>query len=89
MSVGQPILICSAISLNRFALACQGWSNMDNITRILSLLKDVKLVGVADINIERGLDTPANTGCVFEDYRPPPHVEAVLLPFPPAITLSG
>jgi predicted homoserine dehydrogenase-like protein len=26
-------------------------------TRVLSLLKDVQLVGVSDINVERGLDT--------------------------------
>jgi predicted homoserine dehydrogenase-like protein len=26
-------------------------------TRILSMLKDVELVGVADVNVERGIDT--------------------------------
>ena len=26
-------------------------------TRVLSLLKDVELVGISDVNVERGLDT--------------------------------
>lgn len=39
-------------------------------TRVLSLLKDVELVGVADINVERGLDTASKYRVrFFEDYR--------------------
>ncbi len=39
-------------------------------TRVLSLLKDVELVGVSDINVERGLDTASKYRVrFFEDYR--------------------
>jgi virulence factor len=39
-------------------------------TRVLSLLKDVCLVGVADVNRERGLDTASKYRVqYFEDYR--------------------
>ena len=39
-------------------------------TRVLSLLKDVELVGVADINVERGIDTASKYRVrFFEDYR--------------------
>ncbi len=39
-------------------------------TRVLSLLKDVELVGVADVNVERGLDTASKYRVrFFEDYR--------------------
>lgn len=53
-------------------------------TRVLSLLKDVELVGVADINIERGLDTASKYRArFFEDYRDLiPHVEAVCIAVP-------
>jgi predicted dehydrogenase len=52
--------------------------------RILSLLKDVELVGVADINIERGLDIASKYRVkFFEDYRELlPHVEAVCIAVP-------
>ncbi|WP_275974107.1 Gfo/Idh/MocA family protein [Argonema galeatum] len=53
-------------------------------TRVLSLLKDVELVGVADINVERGLDTASKYRVrFFEDYRDLlPHVEAVCIAVP-------
>lgn len=53
-------------------------------TRVLSLLKDVELVGVADINVERGLDTASKYRVrFFEDYRELlPHVEAVCIAVP-------
>ncbi|WP_338016936.1 Gfo/Idh/MocA family oxidoreductase [Myxacorys almedinensis] len=39
-------------------------------TRVLSLLKDVELVGVSDINVERGLDTASKYRVrFFEDYH--------------------
>lgn len=52
--------------------------------RVLSLLKDVELVGVADINIERGLDTASKYRIrFFEDYRDLlPHVNAVCIAVP-------
>lgn len=52
--------------------------------RVLSLFKDVKLVGVADINVERGLDTACKYGVrFFEDYRDLlPYVDAVCVAVP-------
>lgn len=39
-------------------------------TRVLSLLKDIELVGVADVNVERGIDTASKYRIRFyEDYR--------------------
>jgi predicted dehydrogenase len=52
--------------------------------RVLSLLKDVEMVGVADINVERGLDTASKYRVrFFEDYRDLlPYVEAVCVAVP-------
>jgi predicted dehydrogenase len=50
--------------------------------RILSLLKDVELVGVADINVERGLEIASKYKAkFFEDYRE-------LLPFVDAVCVA-
>src|SRR6478672_2505825 len=53
-------------------------------TRVLSLLKDVELVGVSDINVERGLDTASKYRVrFFEDYRDLlPRVDAVCIAVP-------
>jgi predicted dehydrogenase len=53
-------------------------------TRVLSLLKDVELVGVADINVERGLDTASKYRVrFFEDYHDLlKHVDAVCVAVP-------
>lgn len=53
-------------------------------TRVLSLLKDVELVGISDLNVERGLDTASKYRArFFEDYRDLiPHVEAVCIAVP-------
>lgn len=53
-------------------------------TRVLSLLKDVELVGVSDLNLERGLDTAAKYRVrFFEDYRDlMRHVDAVCIAVP-------
>ena len=53
-------------------------------TRVLSMLKDVELVGVSDINIERGLDTASKYRVrFFEDYRDLlQHVDAVCVAVP-------
>jgi predicted dehydrogenase len=53
-------------------------------TRVLSLLKDVELVGVADINVERGLDTASKYRVrFFEDYHDLlPRVDAVCIAVP-------
>jgi len=62
MSVGQPI---PHLQRNQPEPPACDWGQYgQHHTRILSLLKDVKPAGVADINIERGLDI-ANTGYVF------------------------
>jgi predicted dehydrogenase len=52
--------------------------------RVLSLLKDVELVGVSDINVERGLDIASKYRVrFFEDYRDLlPHVDAVCIAVP-------
>lgn len=51
-------------------------------TRVLSLLKDVELVGVSDINVERGIDTASKYQVrFFEDYRE-------LLPFVDAVCVA-
>ncbi|MDB9315125.1 Gfo/Idh/MocA family oxidoreductase [Spirulina sp. CS-785/01] len=53
-------------------------------TRVLSLLKDVELVGVSDINVERGLDTASKYRVrFFEDYHALlPYVDAVCVAVP-------
>ena len=53
-------------------------------TRVLSLLKDVELVGVADVNVERGLDLAGKYRVrFFENYQELlPHVEAVCIAAP-------
>ncbi|OKH17607.1 Gfo/Idh/MocA family protein [[Limnothrix rosea] IAM M-220] len=53
-------------------------------TRVLSLLKDVELVGVADLNVERGLDLASKYRIrFFEDYRDLlPLVDAVCIAVP-------
>ena len=53
-------------------------------TRVLSLLKDVELVGVSDINVDRGLDTASKYRVhFFEDYRDLlAHVDAVCIAVP-------
>jgi len=53
-------------------------------TRVLSLLKDVELIGVADINVDRGLDTASKYRVkFFENYHDLlPHVQAVCVAVP-------
>ena len=53
-------------------------------TRVLSLLKDVELVGVSDVNVERGLDTASKYRVkFFENYHDLlPHVDAVCVAVP-------
>lgn len=52
--------------------------------RILSLLKDVELVGISDVNIERGIETASRYRArFFENYRDLlPHVDAVCVAVP-------
>lgn len=53
-------------------------------TRVLSLLKDVELIGVSDINVERGLDTASKYRVrFFENYLDLlPHIDAVCIAVP-------
>ncbi|MDJ0723874.1 MAG: Gfo/Idh/MocA family oxidoreductase [Prochloraceae cyanobacterium] len=53
-------------------------------SRVLSLLKDVQLVGVADVNVERGLDIAAKYQVrFFENYLELlPYVDAVCIAVP-------
>lgn len=52
--------------------------------RVLSLLKDVDLVGVSDLNVDRGIDTASKYRArFFEDYRDLlAHVDAVCIAVP-------
>lgn len=77
--------------LEPIRIAVIGVGNMgQHHTRILSLLKDVELVGVADINVERGLDTASKYRVkFFEDYRDLlPHVDAVCVAVPTRLHYS-
>lgn len=53
-------------------------------TRVLSLLKDVELIGISDINVERGLDTASKYRIrFFEHYLDLlPYVDAVCIAVP-------
>ncbi|MFW6359478.1 MAG: Gfo/Idh/MocA family oxidoreductase [Chroococcales cyanobacterium] len=59
-------------------------------TRVLSLLKDVELIGVSDINVERGLDTASKYRVrFFENYQDLlPHVDAVCIAVPTRLHYS-
>ncbi len=59
-------------------------------TRVLSLLKDVELVGIADVNQERGINTASQYRVHFyEDYRELlQHVEAVCIAVPTRLHYS-
>lgn len=53
-------------------------------TRVLSLLKDTELVGISDINVDRGIDTASKYRVrFFEDYHDLlDHVDAVCIAVP-------
>lgn len=85
MSMGQPNLYLQRNQIQPLRIGVIGVGNMgQHHTRVLSLLKDVELVGVADINIERGLDTASKYRVrFFEDYHDLlPRVEAVCIAVP-------
>ncbi len=75
-SNGQP---------QRVPVGVIGVGNMgQHHTRVFSRMKDVEVVGVADINVERGLDVASRYRVHFyEDYRDLlPHVAAVAIAVP-------
>lgn len=53
-------------------------------TRVLSLLKDVELIGISDVNVERGLDTASKYRVrFFENYHDLlPYIDAVCIAVP-------
>ncbi|MGJ3244614.1 MAG: Gfo/Idh/MocA family oxidoreductase [Elainellaceae cyanobacterium] len=72
-------------SLAPIRIGVIGVGNMgQHHTRVLSLLKDVELIGVADVNAERGIDTASKYQVRFyEDYKDLlPHVDAVCIAVP-------
>ena len=85
MSVGQPNFHLQRNQPQPIRIGVIGVGHMgQHHTRVLSLLKDVELVGVADINAERGIDTASKHRVrFFEDYRDLlPLVEAVCIAVP-------
>lgn len=74
-----------ATSLCPIRVGVIGVGNMgQHHVRVLSFLKDVQLVGVADVNVERGLELASKYRIrFFEDYRELlPHVDAVCVAVP-------
>jgi len=53
-------------------------------TRVLSLLKDVELIGISDVNVERGLETASKYRVrFFENYHDLlPHIDAICIAVP-------
>ena len=85
MSEGHKNLNIKRIQPQPLRIGIIGVGNMgQHHTRVLSLLKDVELVGVADINVERGLDTASKYRVrFFENYLDLlPYVEAVCIAVP-------
>jgi predicted dehydrogenase len=85
MSMGQAIPQMQRNQPQAIKMGVIGVGNMgQHHTRVLSLLKDVELVGVADINLERGIDVASKYRVrFFEDYRDLlPHVDAVCVAVP-------
>ncbi|MEB3179744.1 MAG: Gfo/Idh/MocA family oxidoreductase [Nostocaceae cyanobacterium] len=85
MSVGQSNTHTHRNQPQPIRIGVIGVGNMgQHHARVLSLLKDVELVGVADINVERGLDTASKYRArFFEDYRDLlPLVDAVCIAVP-------
>lgn len=69
----------------RLRIGVIGIGNMgQHHTRVLSLLKDVELIGIADLNVERGLDLASKYRIrFFEDYHDLlPLVDAVCIAVP-------
>lgn len=70
---------------HRLPVGVIGVGNMgQHHTRVFSRMKDIEVVGVADINVERGLDVASRYRVHFyEDYRDLlPHVAAVAIAVP-------
>lgn len=88
MQNSLPNGYASAYSRNQpepVRLGVIGVGNMgQHHTRVLSLMKDVELVGVSDVNVERGINTASKYRVrFFEDYQDLlGHVDAVCIAVP-------
>lgn len=83
--IGYSSLYLQRSQLEPIRIGVIGVGNMgQHHTRVLSMLKDVELVGVSDINVERGLDTASKYRVrFFEDYHDLiSHVDAVCIAVP-------
>jgi predicted dehydrogenase len=72
-------------SLQPLRVGLIGIGNMgQHHARVLSLLKNIKLVGIADVNVENGLEAASKYKArYYEDYRDLiPHVDAVCIAVP-------
>lgn len=91
LSAGQTNGLGQRHHLEPIRIGVIGVGNMgQHHTRVLSLLKDVELIGVADVNIERGLDTASKYRIrFFENYHDLlPHVDAVCVAVPTRLHYS-
>ena len=70
-SLGTSTVCIQRGQPDRIRIGVIGVGNMgQHHTRILSMLKDVELVGISDVNVERGLSTASKYRVrFFEDYR--------------------
>ena len=85
MSLGYANVFAHRSQPEPLRIGVIGVGNMgQHHTRVLSLLKDIELVGVADINVERGIDVASKYRVrFFEDYRDLlAHVDAVCVAVP-------
>ncbi len=85
MSKAEPAVTTPRSPLRPIRIGVVGVGNMgQHHTRVLSLLKGVQLVGISDVNVERGLDTASKYRVrFFESYQDLlPHVDAVCIAVP-------
>ncbi len=85
MSVAEPNPHTQRNQPQPIRVGVIGVGNMgQHHTRVLSSMKDVELVGVADVNVELGLETASKyKACFFEDYCDLlPLVDAVCIAVP-------
>jgi predicted dehydrogenase len=85
ISVSEPNLYSQRNQPHHIRIGVIGVGNMgQHHTRVLSLLKDVELVGIADVNVEKGLDVASKYRVhFFENYLEMlPNVDAVCIAAP-------
>ncbi len=90
-STGTAIAPFQRGHLDPIRIGVIGVGNMgQHHTRVLSLLKDVELIGVSDVNVDRGLDTASKYRVrFFEDYHDLlHHVDAVCIAVPTRLHFS-